>query len=137
MTASRAIQAVLVFLLSLVLSSCSSRSASGRDTKPETVVITYRAKSGKEAELQATLIHSWQIYRSEHLVFAEPHTIVRIADDAGKFRFVETFTWVNHSIPDFASDAVTKIWAQQQSLCEARGGYQGIEADEVELVTRK
>ncbi len=74
--------------------------------------------------------------RSEHLAFAKPHTIVRVADDKGKFRFVETVTWVNHSIPELASDAVTKIWAQQQSLCEARDGHQGIEADEVELVTQ-
>ena len=98
-------------------------------------MVTYHIKPGKEAEFQAVLSHAWQIYRSEHLVFTKPHTIVRGAEDGDKTRFVEIFTWVSHAAPEHAPGAVKTIWDQEQSLCEARGGHTGIEGGEVELLT--
>jgi len=40
---------------------------------PETVLITYHVKPGKEADLEEVLRRGWKIYRKEHLVFARPH----------------------------------------------------------------
>jgi hypothetical protein len=126
-----------MFVFSLVaLTGCSTTyPADNAKADSETVLITYHAKAGKEAELQAVLSHAWQIYRTEHLVFAEPHTIVRDTEDGDKTRFVEVFTWVSHATPEHAPDAVKKVWEQEQSLCEAQSGHGGIEGGEVELVT--
>ena len=125
-------------LVSLVaLAGCPTAQPSGNSKpEPETVLITYHAKPGSEAELQATLLRAWQIYRTEHLVQAEPHTLVRDAEDGNRTRFVEIFTWVSHAIPEHAPDAVQKIWQQEQALCEARNGHSGIEGGEVTLVSK-
>ena len=32
---------------------------------PETVLVTYHVKPGKEADLQATLARAWEIYRQK------------------------------------------------------------------------
>jgi hypothetical protein len=98
---------------------------------PETVMVTYHVQSGKEAEFQAVLSRAWQIYQSEHLVFAVPHIIVRDTEAGDKTRFVEIFTWVSHAAPEHAPDAVKTLWEQEQSLCEAGSGHGGIEGGEV------
>jgi len=118
----------------LTLTGCSTMHQSGgAKADSETVMVTYHVQSGKEAVFQSLLAHAWEVYRGEHLVFAEPHIIVRDTDDAGKVRFVEIFTWVKS--PDHAPDSVQAVWKQEQSLCEARSGRTGIEGGEVELIT--
>jgi hypothetical protein len=124
----------LVAISLLALSGCSTTHPAG-DAKAdsETVLVTYHVKPGKEAELKATLSRAWQIYRTEHLVFAEPHIVVRDTEDGDKTRFTEVFTWVKS--PDHAPESVKAVWQQEQSLCEARSGHTGIEGGEVELIT--
>lgn len=97
----------------------------------ETVMVTYHPKPGREADLQATLAQAWQIYTSEHLVYTEPHVLVR--DNGDDTRFVEIFTWAVS--PDHPTDNVKAIWKQERSLCEARDGHTSIEGGPVELVT--
>jgi len=127
------------FLLALVvlsLTACSTTNHAQRgSTKadPETVLVTYHVKSGKEAEFQTLLSRIWQIYRTEHLVLAEPHVIVRATEEGGT-RFMEILTWVSHAAPEHVPDSVKTIWGQEQSLCEARGGHTGIEGGEVEII---
>ncbi|MGD0614877.1 MAG: hypothetical protein ABSA69_05470 [Verrucomicrobiota bacterium] len=117
----------------LALTGCSTTHPAG-DAKAdsETVLVTYHVQSGKEAEFQAVLSRGWEVYQSEHLVFARPHIIVRDTEDTGKTRFVEVFTWVKS--PDHAPDSVKAVWKQEQSLCEARSGHGGIEGGEVRLI---
>src|SRR2546430_349980 len=93
---------LLFAVLPLAFIGCSTthRSAAKRD--PETVLVTYRVKPGKEAEFQAVLSRAWEVYRSEHLVFAEPHVVIQDAENGGQPRFVEIFTWVSRSIPEHA-----------------------------------
>lgn len=98
-------------------------------------MVTYHVKAGKEAELEATLSQAWRIYREERLVFATPHTVVRATEDGNKARYVEIFTWVSRNAPDHAPDAVKKLWAQEHSLCEARGGHGPLEGGEVDLIS--
>jgi len=127
-----------LFIFSLVaLTACSTTRPARHDSAkadPETVLITYHVKFGKEAELQAVLSRAWEIYRREHLVVAEPHIILRDTEDGDKTRFIEVFTWVSHAAPDHAPDSVKTIWQQEQSLCEARSGRTAIEGGEVELL---
>lgn len=118
----------------LVLSGCSTtRPSSG--AKAETVLVTYHVQSGKEAEFQAVLSHAWEVYRSEYLVFADPHILVQDTEDGGKPRFVEIFTWISSATPEHAPQSVKTIWQKEESLCEGRNGHDGIEPDEVELIT--
>jgi len=132
----------LLFVLFLVsLSACSTTTGREKNDSaradPETVMVTYRIKSGKEAEFQAVLSQAWEIYRTERLVFAEPHVIVRDNEGDNKTRFIEIFTWVSHATPEHAPDAVKAFWNQEQSLCEARDGHGGLEGGEVDLLAPK
>ena len=121
--------------ISLTACSTTNRTQSGPARPgPETVLVTYRVKSGSEAEFQSVLSHAWHVYRSEHLVFAEPHIVVRDTEDGGKARYVEIFTWVSHAAPEHAPDSVKAIWKQEHSLCEERNGHSGIEGGEVEFL---
>src|SRR4051812_48773762 len=61
----------------------------------ETVLITYHVIPGKEKPLQELLAKVWDVYEKEHLVFSQPHVVVRQKDAADKNRIVEIFTWVN------------------------------------------
>jgi hypothetical protein len=126
-----------VSLVPLIACSTAPRGESHRSSggDPETVLVTYHVKPGKEGEFQEALSHVWEIYRKQHLVFTEPHVIVRDKEDGGKTGFVEAFTWVSHAGPEQVPDSVKKIWDQMQSLCEARNGHDGLEGGEVELLT--
>ena len=126
---------IVTFAL-LVLTGCSTTQIAHHGSAkadPETVLITYHVRPGKEAEFQAVLSRAGEIYRREHLVFAEPHVVVQDTEDGGNPRFIEIFTWVSHAAPDHAPDAVKTLWGQEQSLCETRSGRTAIEGGEVEL----
>ena len=120
--------------LPLALIACSTTHRSSPKREPETVRVTYHVKPGEEAEFQGVLSQAWELYRREHLVFAEPHVIVQDTEAGTKPRFMEIFTWVSRSIPAHAPDSVKAIWQREESLCEKRGGHYGIEPDEVELL---
>jgi hypothetical protein len=128
-----------LFALSLIfLAACSSTTVPrDRHHSPETMLITYHVKPGKEAELKEVLSRAWEIYRKNHMVFAQPHTIVEEKEGGDKTRILEVFTWVSRSMPDHAPDAVLKVWGQMQSLCEPRDGHEGLELGEVDLLVPK
>lgn len=128
----------LFALAAVSLTACSTTNRTHRGsarTPPETVLVTYYVQSGKAAEFQAVLSRAWQIYRTGHLVYAEPHIIVRDTEGGDTIRFVEIFTWVSQTAPEHAPDSVKTIWKEEHSLCEARGGHSGIEGGEVEILT--
>jgi hypothetical protein len=128
-------------LLLASLTACSTmqhrpHEASDPKKSPETVLITYHVKPGKEVEMEAVLRREWEIYQKENLVFA-PHLVLRDKDAGDKPRLVEVFTWVSHSAPEHAPDSVKAIWADMQALCEPRDGHVGLEGGEVEVLTLK
>jgi hypothetical protein len=128
----------LFALAAVSLTACSTTNRThhgSAKTAPETVLVTYYVQSGKEAEFQAVLSRAWQIYRTEHLVYAEPHIIVRDTAGGATVRFVEIFTWINHAALEQAPDSVKTIWKQEHLLCETRSGHTGIEGGEVEILT--
>jgi len=120
-------------VLFLALAGCSTTDHSSVKPDPETVLVTYRVRAGKEAEFREALARAWEIYRRDGLVFAEPHIVVQDTEDK-KPRFVEIFTWVSRSTPEHAPESVRAIWKQEESFCERRGEHYGIEPGEVELV---
>lgn len=126
-----------VLLISLM--GCSSMKTSRPKAQdpvdsPETVMITYYVKAQMEMVMQDVLSRAWVIYRKEHLVFAEPHTVVAVQDGGGRIRMVEVFTWVSHATPEHAPESVKEMWAQMQGLCQPRDGHAGIEGGAVQLL---
>ena len=97
-------------------------------------MVVYHVKVGSEGEFITVLAQAWELYRKEHLVFAEPHVVVRDLESGGQSRITEIFTWVNHDVPNKAPDSVKAIWEKEHSLCESRYGHGGIEGGEVELM---
>jgi hypothetical protein len=125
---------LLLAVLPLTLIGCATTHRGSVKQDAETVLVTYHVKSGKEAEFQAVLSRAWEVYRNDHLVFAEPHVVVQDSENGGKPRFAEIFTWVSRSIPEHAPESVKTIWKQEESLCERRGEHYGIEPSEVDLL---
>jgi len=124
----------LLAVLALASIGCATTHQSSIKGDPETVLVTYHVRPGKKAEFQAVLSRAWEVYRSEQLVFTEPHVVVQDSENGGMPRFVEIFTWVSRSIPEHAPESVKTIWKQEESLCEQRAGHDGIEPAEVELL---
>jgi hypothetical protein len=132
---------IAIALALILCAGCATTKPDGKKSAEpknvsdtETVLITYRVKSGSEVEFEQVLAQAWQIYRHEHLVLAQPHVIVRDKESGGKTRFVEIFTWVSHAAPDHAPASVKKIWDRMMALCEKRDGHGGLEGGEVEVV---
>jgi hypothetical protein len=138
---------ISVFIVSLlVVTGCSTTQKAGEakaatakvgGTKPgpETVLVVYHVQLGRERELQTLLARAWAAHRSQNMVLARPHIIVRQVEEGGQLRFVEIFTWVKPPIDPPAS--VRAMWQEEQTLCEARNGHAGIEGGPAELVTGK
>lgn len=120
----------------LVAGGAVAAVAAARDDDPETVLITFRAKAGAEAELAQVIADHWATATKMNLVRAEPHVTVRTKGAAGKISFVDIFTWRDRDIPDNAPAAIQKIWGDMSRLTESRDGRPGIDIAEVTLAGR-
>ena len=127
-------QIVLLVFTAVLLTACSTVPRHHGTDTPETVLVIYHVKAGKEAELEKALSDAWELYRKEHLVFAEPHLVIRAKEEGENFRYSESFTWVSHEAPDHVPASIKAVWNVMQSLCEKRGGPERIEIREVELI---
>ena len=83
---------------------------------PETVMVTYRAKKGSEAQLAQVLSRHWETVRRLDLVTAEPREVFRAGST-----LIEVFTWKDAEIPDNAPAEVTALWAEMNKLVEKNG----------------
>jgi hypothetical protein len=95
--------------------------------EPETVLVTYHAKSGHEAQLLEVLRKDWATVRKLNLVDEQPHVLVQGKDDSGKPIFVEVFTWSNGETPDHVPAEVQAIWTEMGAHVEARDGHPGVD----------
>ena len=114
----------------------ASSAAQQRGDKPETVLVSYHAKPGSEAELARVIARHWRTIRDLKLALESPHVAVRRVEDGDKTGFVEVVTWRDASIPDAAPPAVQAIWAEMNKLVEPRGGRPGIDIVEVSLLAQ-
>ena len=101
--------------------------------QPETVMVTYRVKSGSEAELSRQIVKHWRNAVELKLVSTSPHVVFRTSED-DKTCFVEVFTWRDSSIPDSPPTAIQTAWSEMGKLVESRGGKPGIDVAVVTLV---
>lgn len=114
---------------------CMTHPDSKSQAASETVLITYYPAPGNDKELEAALAHAWQVYEKNHMVYNEPHTVVRGDEGQGKSYYVEIFTWKKS--PSHPSTDVSAAWSHEQSLCEPRDGHKGIEGGPVNAVPTK
>jgi len=102
--------------------------------KPETVVITFHAKRGAEAELERVIARHWDTARAMNLVRDTPHVTVRGAEGDGKAYFLDIFTWRDASVPATAPAEIRRIWDDMNGLVESRAGHRGLEISPVSIV---
>lgn len=124
------VTAVVLMLSTLFLGLSAAQQT---NEKPETVMVTYHAKPGSEAELASVIVKQWRTARDLKLVREAPHVVVRGTEDGNKTYFVEIFTWRDASIPDSAPAAIQAIWSEMNKLVERRGGKSGIDIAEVSV----
>lgn len=132
----KAISGLLMFL-PLAFAGCSTshpKQATTIKDEPETVLVTYHVKQGMEMAFESLLRRAWKTYRTDNLVLAEPHVVVREAEEGNTTGYIEIFTWVSHAAPMHTSADVKEIWAQETALCQARSGHTGIGGGEVEPI---
>ena len=104
--------------------------------KPETVVLTFHAKPGAEAELARVIEKHWTVAREMKLVDDSPHLTFRRVEEGDKVCFTDIFTWRDAAIPDNAPPAIHAIWAQMSRLVEPRGADPGLAIASVAIVSR-
>src|SRR5262245_24144988 len=119
-------------LLLVFLTGCSTPTGGGDQPVPELVI--YHVKPGSENEVEELLKRKWNVLRKEHFVLDQPHICVRVNEDVGKVRFIETFTWVSPGAAEYPPDSVKAIWEEIQRLCEDRGGNKGVEDRGAEII---
>src|SRR5580765_281529 len=128
----RHIFAALV-LLCTSLTQASSLVAHTRSEEPETVMITFHAKAGAEAELAQVIARHWDTARRLKMVRDTPHLTLRSAE-GGQTNFVEIMTWRDASVPDAAPAEIQKIWAEMNRLVEQRGATPGLRIEQMSVV---
>jgi len=121
-------------LLCAALAQGSSIAAQPRPEEPETVMITFHAKAGAEAELAQVIARHWQTARRLKMIRETPHLTLRSAEGA-QTDFVEIMTWRDASVPDAAPPDIQKIWAEMNRLVEKRGTAPGLNIEQMSVVT--
>ena len=100
------------FTILLALAAFAQPSA-----KPETVMVTCKAKPGSEADLARVIARHWRTARDLQLVADAPHLTLRRVE-GGRTSFVDIFTWRDADIPDHAPSAIQAIWAEMNRLSD-------------------
>ena len=125
-------------LLVLWVAGCGAASlaaAAGGPKDPETVVVTFHVREGKEAEMEKILREDhWPLLRRLGLVHAAPHVLVRGREADDRPYFIEVLTWRDHDTPDNAPPEVEAVWKHMRDIVEKRGAQDAIQIDEVDLL---
>src|SRR5437764_38643 len=107
---------VMKTLMILACLAATTGDLLGNDP-PETVVVTYRPKAGKEKEVEGLIQKHWETIQRLGMVLPEPHLLYRGQDAKGSTFFVNIITWKTHEAPDAAPAEVTAIWrAMEESV---------------------
>jgi hypothetical protein len=104
-----------------------------RAEEPETVMITFHAKAGAEAELAQVIARHWDTAQRLKMVRDTPHLTLRSAE-GGQTDFVEIMTWRDASLPDSAPPEIQKIWADMNRLVEKRGSVPGLSIVQMSII---
>lgn len=109
--------------------------AAGGPKDPETVVVTYHVREGKEAEMEKLMREDhWPLLKRLALVRDTPHVLLRGKESGGKPYLREILTWRDHDTPDNAPPEVEAVWKRMYEFVEKRGSAPAIEIEEVDLM---
>ncbi len=122
---------ILVVVLVLILPRAFP-AQSGEN--PETVVVTYRAKPGAEAQLAAVISRQWSTGRHLNLFRETPHVTVKGTETGNRVYFIEILTWRDAQTPDAPPEEIRAVWGEMNKLVESRDGHRGIEITPVSVV---
>ena len=126
--------AVAMLVLLVVSTGGTTHARLARADEPETIMITFRAKPGADAELARVIARHWDTARRLNMVRDTPHITVRGSENGNQIYFVDIFTWRDAGIPDAAPAAIAAIWAEMNQLVESRGGRPGLDITAVSLM---
>src|SRR5215469_6653727 len=105
--------------------------------QPETVMVTFRAKAGAEADLERVIARHWDTAQQMKMMMSDtPHVTLRGTEEGGKTFFVEIFTWNDASTPDNAPATIRQIWGEMNKLVEKRDRHPGLEFAFVTPITK-
>ena len=122
----------------LWLTSTLAAGLSGGASDPETVVVTYHVREGKQADMERLMREDhWPLLRRLGLVLESPHVLVSGTEDGKKPYIREVLTWRDHDTPDNAPPEVEAVWKHMYDFVEKRGGSPAIEIEEVDLLVPK
>jgi hypothetical protein len=124
---------LLTFVVVLSVSFTGIALLNGAETDPETVLVTYHLEEGKADELAQLIDHTWATYQRPGMVFARPHIVMKGKEKGGIF-MAEIVPWKSHLMPDNAPAEVFALWDEMQKLREKRGGREGIEIPQVDVL---
>lgn len=89
---------------------------------PETVICTYRVKSGNEDAFEGLLRRHWPTLHEYELVTDEPARAYLGADSEKRPCYVEIFTWLDGAARRaYEVPAIAALWDPMEALCEKRG----------------
>ena len=90
------------------------------DTRPVTVLVTYRPKAGAEAQILELLEKHWPTLDRLGLVSEEPPKFWRARGRDGREFFVELFQWKDEGASDVAHQTpeVMAIWEPMGAILE-------------------
>jgi len=118
--------------IAALLLVCLPRAGAAPVDPPETVVVIYSPKAGKEADVENLIRRHFATIQRLRLVTADPHVTYRDKDETGKPILVDILTWKSHAAPDSVPAEVETIWAAMEAACEKRDARRGIAFHEVE-----
>jgi len=91
------------------------------NTKPVTMLVTYRLKKGKEEELFELVKQHWPVLSRAGLVTKDPVRLYRATDKrTGAISFVEIFSWKDEQAPGLAHQLpeIMAIWEPMSPILE-------------------
>jgi hypothetical protein len=126
--------ALLMLVCGLAGAGARAQAPAVSKPDPETVMVTYHVREGREAAFAAILDEAWKTMTELSLVADAPHVVLR-RDDPKHPTFVEVFTWKDREIPDHAPQALRTIWERMGPLVESLQSQPAIDIVEMRLVT--
>src|ERR1700761_5300055 len=94
---NKAVWLIVLSLGSTLLSSPSTEAQSAQ-SKPETVLATFRVKPDQLSAFLKLMPEYWAALRAQHLVLAAPHLVLQ-GEEHGRPIIVEVFSWRDHDAP--------------------------------------
>lgn len=83
--------------------------------EPETVIVNYYPKPGKDADVLRSIHEAWRVMTKLNLVTGDHQLYQAQSEGGGRTFYVEILTWRDASIPDNIPAEVKKVWGEMNA----------------------